>query len=295
MMGDRNMKQKEMAQTGRYPHNYRKAIRLVLLTLVVYVIAILYFSPILYMFLTAFKTEFQAVNPSLIFQPTLETLKKVLSDKNMYGYLRNSGLQVLVGTGICLLLGVPASFALVFGKFKKKDTGEKIYFWFITTILLPPVAVLIPLYTTYQFLNLIKSPFGLMIAYIGFHVPIVVWMMHSFFKDVPVEILEAAQIDGCTRFQQLVKIAVPLARTGIITAGLLVAIFIWNEFFLGFNLTGNSTATLPVYMARFREQQGMFVAQLSASSTIAILPAIILGWMTQKSLVKGLTLGAVKG
>jgi sorbitol/mannitol transport system permease protein len=120
-------------------------------------------------------------------------------------------------------------------------------------------------------------------------------MVHSFFSDLPAEIFEAAELDGCTKMQQLTKIAVPLARTGIISAALLVAVFIWNEFFLGFNLTGNPTATLPVYMSRFREQQGMFVAQLSASSTIAVLPAIILGWMTQKALVKGLTMGAVKG
>jgi sorbitol/mannitol transport system permease protein len=93
----------------------------------------------------------------------------------------------------------------------------------------------------------------------------------------------------------MIKIAIPLARTGIISAGILVAVFIWNEFFLGFNLTGNPTATLPVYMARFREQQGQFVAQLSAASTISVLPAIILGWLTQKALVKGLVSGAVKG
>jgi sorbitol/mannitol transport system permease protein len=134
-----------------------------------------------------------------------------------------------------------------------------------------------------------------MAAYIGFHTPIIVWMTHSFFSDLPNEIFEAAGLDGCSKFQQLTKIAIPLARTGIISAALLVAVFIWNEFFLGFNLTGNPTATLPVFMARFREQQGQFVAQLSASSTIAVLPAIILGWMTQKALVKGLTSGAVKG
>jgi sorbitol/mannitol transport system permease protein len=92
-----------------------------------------------------------------------------------------------------------------------------------------------------------------------------------------------------------VLIAAPLVRTGIIAAGLLVAVFIWNEFFLAFNLTGNESATLPVYMARFREQQGMFVAQLSAASTVVILPAVILGWISQKSLVKGLTAGGVKG
>ncbi|HUZ18467.1 MAG TPA: carbohydrate ABC transporter permease [Spirochaetia bacterium] len=273
----------------------RKRARLIGLTVAIFAVAIIYFSPVLYMFLSAFKTEFQAINPSLIFTPTLETIRKVLSDPSMYGFLRNSLFQVLVGTTISLALGIPAAFVLVFGKFRKKTTNESIYLWFITTILLPPVAVIIPLYIWFQALNLIKTPVGLLIAYVGFHTPIVVWMLHSFFADVPVEIIEASEIDGCTRFQQLIRIALPLVRIGILSAGLLVAVFIWNEFFLAFNLTGITTATLPVYMARFREQQGMFVAQLSASSIIAVLPAVILGWMTQKSLVKGLTLGAVKG
>lgn len=279
----------------RNPINIGKLVKKPILTIVVYVLAILYFFPILYMFITAFKTEFQAVRPSFIFDPTLEIFKQVLSDPNMYGYLRNSIFQVVLSTGISLALGVPAAFILVFGKFKKKDTGDKLYYWFITTILLPPVAVLVPLYTWFQKFNLNKTPTGLLLAYIGFHIPLVVWIVYSFFKDVPVELIEASDIDGCTRFQQFIIIAVPLARTGIIAAGLLVSVFIWNEFFLGFNLTSNQTATLPVYMARFREQQGMFTAQLSASSTIAILPALILGWISQKSLVKGLTMGAVKG
>ncbi|WP_455382668.1 carbohydrate ABC transporter permease [Salinispira pacifica] len=265
------------------------------LTVVIYLVAIAYFSPILYMFLSGFKTEFQAVSPRIFFTPTLETFRKVLGDPSMWGFLRNSLFQVVVGTGLSLALGIPAAFGLIFGRFKKKNTNENIFVWFITTILLPPVAVLIPLYTWFQTFGLNKTPFGLLLAYVGFHVPIVVWMLHSFFEDVPIEIIEAAQIDGCTPVQQMVRIAVPLVRTGIISAGLLVAVFIWNEFFLAFNLTSIETATLPVYLSRFREQQGMFVAQLSASSTIAVLPAIILGWMTQKALVKGLTLGAVKG
>jgi sorbitol/mannitol transport system permease protein len=135
---------------------------------------------------------------------------------------------------------------------------------------------------------------GLLLAYIGFNTPLAVWLIHSFFSDLPKDIFEAARIDGCTRWQQMVIMAIPLARTGIISAGLIIAVQIWNEFFLAFNLTGNPSATLPVYMSRFREQQGLFVAQLSASSTISILPALILGWMSQKALVKGLTMGAVK-
>jgi sorbitol/mannitol transport system permease protein len=273
----------------------QKTIEKWLMTVIVFALAILYFFPILYMFISSFKTEAQAVAPALFFKPTLTTLAKVLGDPNLFGYLKNSLIQVSAGTLISLLFGVPAAFVLAFGNFRKKETNERVYVWFITTILLPPVAVIIPLYTWFQKFGLIGSPFGLLIVYVGFHVPIVVWMLHSFFSDMPEALLEAAEIDGCSRLQQLTHIAIPLVRTGIVAAGLLVAVFIWNEFFLGFNLTGNQTATLPVYMARFREQQGQFVAQLSAASTVAILPAITLGWLTQKSLVKGLTMGAVKG
>lgn len=280
---------------GGIPIIVRRRLRALFLTLVIFIIAILYFFPVLYMFLSGFKTEAQAVKPVLFFSPTLKTFIKVLGNRSMFGYLKNSIIQVCLGTAFSLFLGIPAAFVLVFGEFRKKKTNERVYLWFITTILLPPVAVIIPLYTWFQRLSLIGTPWGLMVVYIGFHVPIVVWMLHSFFTDVPLEILEAANLDGCSRLDQLIYIAIPLVKTGIIASGLLVAVFIWNEFFLGFNLTGNDTATLPVYMARFREQQGQFVAQLSASSTIAILPAIILGWMTQKSLVKGLTMGAVKG
>ncbi|GHV47133.1 mannitol ABC transporter permease [Spirochaetia bacterium] len=273
----------------------RRIIKQVLLALIIYVVAIVYFSPILYMFLTGFKTEAQAVSPSIFFKPTLVTYQKVLGDPTMHQYLRNSLFQVFFGTLISLCLGIPAAYGLVFGKFKKRDSAGKMYFWFITTIVLPPVAVLIPLFIWYQKFRLINTPYGVLAAYIGFHIPIVVWMVHSFFSDLPREIFEAAEIDGCSKFQRLTRIAIPLARTGIISAALLVAVFIWDEFFLGFNLTGNPTATLPVYMSRFREQQGQFVAQLSASSTISVLPAVILGWMTQKALVKGLVAGAVKG
>jgi sorbitol/mannitol transport system permease protein len=281
----------ELQREIRARHILKKA----LLTIIIYAIAILYFFPVLYMFLSGFKTEQQAVMPGIFFKPTLETYRRVLSDPTMHQYLRNSLFQVFFGTIICLCLGIPAAYALVFGRLKKRDSPGKYYLWFITTILLPPVAVLIPLFTWYQQLHLINTPYGLLAAYVGFHVPIVVWMVHSFFSDLPKEIFEAAEIDGCSKFQRMTRIAIPLARTGIISASLLVAVFIWNEFFLGFNLTGNPTATLPVYMARFREQQGQVVAQLSASSTISVLPAIILGWMTQKALVKGLVMGAVKG
>ncbi len=273
----------------------RRIVRRTALALVIYALGILYFFPVLYMFTSAFKTEFQAVYPTFNFTPTLETLQRVLTNPSIINALRNSVFQVVAGTFFCLLLGVPAAFQLVFGHFKKSGSAEKLFVWFLVTIILPPVAILIPVYTWFQEFGLINTRGGLLILYIGFHTPIVIWMVYSFFSDLPPQLMEAADIDGCAPWRKLWSIGLPLVRPGVIAAGLLVAVFIWNEFFLAFNLTGNRVATLPVYLARFREQQGLYVAQLSAASTVAVLPPVVFGWMTQKALVRGLTKGAVKG
>ncbi len=257
--------------------------------------ALLYFFPILYMILSGFKTEAEAAVPSLLFHPTLVTWQKVLANASMINYLKNTVFHVIAGTCLCLIIGIPATYALVFARFKKEGKGESLYDWFVTTILLPPVAVLIPLYLIFNELQLNHTRAGLLFLYVGFHLPICIWLLYSFFKDVPEEVVEAAKIDGCSSVQLIMGIVIPLTKTGIMTAGLLVAVFIWNEFFLGYNLTTNATATLPVYMARFGQQQGQFIAQLSASASISCVPPMIFGWISQKSLIKGLTAGAVKG
>lgn len=273
----------------------RKRINKIVISIIIYLFGVLYFFPILYMFVTGFKTELAAASPSFVFTPTLETYNKIFKDVSMYAYLYNSVFQVLVSTIFCLLIGVPAAFVIQFGRFKKPTTNSALHSWFITTILLPPVAILVPLYLIFTKLNLTNTLLGVTFLYVGFHVPIVIWMVHSFMTDIPASLIEASEIDGCTRFQQIGHVVLPLARMGIFSAGMLVAVFIWNEFLLAYTLGTNSTFTLPVFMARFREQQGQFTAQLSASSTISTLPALVLGWTTQKALVKGLTMGAVKG
>lgn len=273
----------------------RKEIRRWIIGMLVLAFAVVYFFPILYMILSGFKTEAEAAVPAILFHPTLVTWQKVLSDASMINYLKNTVYQVLLGTGICLVIGIPATYALVFAKFKKEGRAEGLYNWFVTTILLPPVAVLIPLYIVFKQLNLNHTRGGLLFLYVGFHLPFCIWLLYSFFKDVPEEVVEAARIDGCTSRQLITGIIIPLTKTGIMTAGLLVAVFIWNEFFLGYNLTTNATATLPVYMARFGQQQGQFIAQLSASASVSCIPPMIFGWISQKSLIKGLTAGAVKG
>ena len=271
--------------------NFRRWI----IGILVLAFAIIYFFPLLYMFLSGLKTEAEAAMPSLMFHPTLVTWKKVLGDDSMIKYLSNTVFHVVFGTLLCLVIGVPATYSIVFAKFKKEGRGESIYDWFVTTILLPPVAVLVPLYLVFKQFGLNHGRLGLLFLYVGFHLPLCIWLLYSFFKDVPEEVVEAAKIDGCSSRKLITTIIIPLTKTGIMTAGLLVAVFIWNEFFLGYNLTTNSTATLPVYMSRFGQQQGQFIAQLSASASISCIPPLIFGWISQKSLIKGLTAGAVKG
>lgn len=270
-------------------------IKKTILALIIYGVALAYFFPVLYMFVTAFKTEFQAVYPTFRFSPTLETLQRVVQNPNILNALQNSVFHVVLGTLFALLLGIPAAYQLAFGRFKKPETNSNIFVWFLVTIILPPVAILIPVYTWFQEFGLIGNPWGLLVLYVGFNTPIVVWLVYTFFSDIPPQIMEAADLDGCRHWQKLIRLGLPLILPGVAAAALLVGVLIWNEFFLAFNLTSNQTATLPVYLARYREQQGLYVAQLSAASTIAVLPPVIFGWLAQKALVKGLTKGAVKG
>lgn len=255
--------------------------------------AAFYFFPVFYMFITGFKTENQAAYPTLIFTPTL-TYKEVLNS-DMMRYLGNSVFQVVLGTLITTVLSVFAAFSILFARFKKRGRGGSMYYWFITTILLPPVAVLLPLFIIFSNFHLNQNSWSLLFLYVGFHIPIGVWLIYSFFCDIPGEVVEAARVDGCDGLRLMFRIIVPIARVGIITAALLVAVFIWNEFFLGFNLSSPMTATVPVYLQKFKEQQGQFIAKLCASTTLASLPPIICGWFSLKSLIKGLTSGAVKG
>lgn len=193
---------------------------------------------------------------------------------------------------LCLLFGVPAAYTIVFGRLKDPDG---VFFWFLSTTLLPAVAVIIPVFLLFKTLNLLDTRLGMIIIYMGANIPIVVWMLRSFLKDIPVTLLEAAEIDGASRIDAFFRIILPLAKPGIISTGLLVFIFIWNEFFFAVSLTYVNSSPIPVYMATFMTQEGLFWAKLSAIASITVLPPLVLGWISQKALVRGMMMGAVKG
>ncbi|MBS4206871.1 carbohydrate ABC transporter permease [Bacillus sp. FJAT-50079] len=263
------------------------------LTILTYLIAFIYFFPILWILITGFKNEADAVivPPSLFFEPTLENYK-LIWDLGVKEFFVNSVIVTIITTFLSLLLGVPAAYALAMFKVKK---GNDLLFWYISTKFLPIAGVIIPIYLIFKNINLLDSLLSLIILYSAMNIPIIIWMMRTFFLDISNEIIESAEIDGATGLECFFKIVLPLVRPGLISTALLCMVFAWNEFFFGITLTYTTAGTLPVYMASFMTQEGLFWAKMSAAATISILPVLVLGWFTQKQLVQGLTAGAVKG
>lgn len=269
----------------------RRSLLSSLANVIIVLLCLAYFFPIFYMVLTSFKTEADAVPPQLFFTPTLENYQAVFTS-DIFSHIMNSLMVTLTSMALCIVLGVPAAYSLVFGKLKKPDS---IYFWFLSTLILPAVSVIIPVFLIYKTLGLLDTHWGLIWIYVGANIPIVIWMVRAFLKDIPMELLEAAEIDGASRIRAFFRIVLPLAQSGITSTALLVFIFVWNEFFFAVSLTYVDASTIPVYMASFMTQEGFFWAKLSAISTVTVLPPLILGWISHKSLVRGLMMGAVKG
>ncbi|WP_199619454.1 carbohydrate ABC transporter permease [Paenibacillus alkalitolerans] len=264
-----------------------------LLTTVTYVAAFVYFFPLLWMFVTGFKNEGEAVimPPAIFFDPTLDNYRTIW-DSGIGSFLGNSFIIVGISTMFALFLGVSAAYALSMFGIKRADD---ILFWFISTKLLPAVGVMIPVYIVFKKLGLLDSHISLILIYTAMNIPLAVWMMRSFFKDIPYEIIESTQVDGATGLQGFFQVTLPLVKPGVISTALLCFVFAWNEFLFGVNLTYTDSSTMPVFMASFMTQEGLFWAKMSAVATTAVLPSVILGFFTQKQLVQGLTMGAVKG
>jgi sorbitol/mannitol transport system permease protein len=255
--------------------------------------AALIFFPIFWMFLTSFKTELEAVAtpPSLFFTPSLENYAEVQARANYLRFALNSVSISLVATLLALLLAVPAAYAMAF--FPGRRTKDTLL-WMLSTKMLPPVGVLVPIYLIFRDLNLLDTRTGLIVVYALINLPIVVWMLYTFFKEVPKDILEAGRMDGARPKQELLHILLPLSLPGIASTGLLSIILCWNEAFWSLNLTTAQAAPLTTFIASFSSPEGLFWAKLSAASSMAIAPILVFGWMSQKQLVRGLTFGAVK-
>ena len=262
------------------------------LTALTWVLALGFFFPVLWMVLTAFKDERDAntATPTFVFTPTLDQFRAVL-DSGVGPALLNSMFATLISTALVLALGIPAAFALSLRPVRK--TKDALFF-FISTKMLPIVAAIVPLYVIVGRLGMLDNIWTLVVLYTAMNLPIAIWMMRSFFLEVPSELLEAASMDGASTWTTVREVILPIVSPGIAATALICVIFSWNEFFLAVNMTAVTAQTVPVSLVGFMSGQGLFWAKLSAASVLAALPVVLAGWVAQNKLVRGLSFGAIK-
>jgi len=256
-------------------------------------LSLLMFFPILWMAMTAFKLERDAVAtpPLIFFEPTLRNFEQVLERADYLHFFTNSVIVSFGSTLLGLVIGLPAAYALAFYPGKR---AKDLLVWMLSTKMMPAVGVLMPIYLMYRSAGLLDSRTGLVLLYMLVNLPIIVWMLFTFFREVPREILEAGRLDGARPLRQFIYLLVPLTAPGIASTALLSVILAWNEAFWSINLTVSNATPLTAFIASFSSPQGLFWAKLSAASLLAIGPILVFGWLTQRQLVRGLTFGAVK-
>ena len=260
-------------------------------TVLGWVVGIAFFLPVLWMVITAFKPESAAETwpPQFVFKPTLAQFRLVFS--GMGPFIEHSAIATVGSTILVLLLAIPAAYALAIRPVKHWRDG---LFFFISTKMLPIVAAIGPLYVIALHTHLLDSIWVLIILYAAMNQPLAIWMVRSFMLEVPTEMLEAARLDGAGRIREMSEVIMPVVVPGIVSTALICVIFAWNELFLAINLTVTNAATMPMFLISSVPQEGLYIAHLSAAATVASVPVIIVGWIAQRSLVRGLSMGAIK-
>ncbi len=263
----------------------------VLATVVGWGVALLLFFPIAWMVLTSLKSEPEAINAGLAFTPTLASYTDVLARADYFNFALNSIVISVGGTILALLFAIPAAYSMAFHP-TARTRGTLL--WMLSTKMLPPVGVLVPIYLLFRTAGLLDTRSGLVAIYALMNLPIVVWMLFTFYKEVPNDILEAGRMDGARTGSEVWYLLMPLTLPGVASTGLLSLILCWNEAFWSLNLTSSGAAPLTAFIASFSSPEGLFFAKLSAASTMAVAPILVFGWFSQRQLVRGLTFGAVK-
>jgi len=271
----------------------RRRIQSIAMGTLGWLVALTIFFPIFWMILTSFKTEIDAFAspPQLIFSPTLENYLSINERSDYFHFAWNSVVVAFGSTIIGMLIAVPAAYSMAF--FETKRTKSTLL-WMLSTKMLPPVGVLVPIYLLFRDLGLLDTRLGLVIIYTLINLPIMVWMAYTYFKEIPKDILEAARMDGATLLQEIWRVLLPMSKGGLASTVLLSLILSWNEAFWSLNLTASEAAPLTALVASYSSPEGLFWAKLSAVSTLACAPILIFGWVSQKQLVRGLSFGAVK-
>lgn len=252
-------------------------------------------SPFAWIAMSSFKYQVDIYQGSWIFEPTLANYQDVLFSlrSNFTGNLWNSMVVATLSTVLVLILGTLAAYSL--HRFAWSPWVSKIVIgWMLFFHMIPVMTLVGPWYLIFRRLGMYDSYSGLILTHVTINLPMTVWMMMAFFKEVPVEMEEAAEIDGCSRLQSFFYVVLPVVVPGLIAAGVLAFIFSWNEFAIALNLTSRETATVPIGVSKFAQEYEIQHAQMAAASILATIPAVLIMFFGQKFVVRGLTLGSVK-
>ena len=297
------------------PKSHRRRGGLRLSTTLVYAVLVAWAAftlPILWTYVTSFKepADVFALPPKLIFQPTLHNYLELFNldvttefenagstttasaSSSFPQYFVNSLVVSGATTILALILGSLAAYSLTRFRFR---FGSSILIALFMTRLVPPIAIVVPLYLIWREVGLIDTQFALVVTYLSFTLPFVVWLMRGFLKDIPIDLEEAAMTDGCSRLGALVRILLPLAAPGLATTAIFALIGAWNEFLFAVILTSGDSKTLPAAILEFKSDKAILWGRLFAAGDLIMLPVLIFGLVMQKRLVRGLTGGAVTG
>lgn len=264
--------------------------------IVMFIVFLLVIFPLYWLIGTSIKPEVQFLSyPPAMFptQPTAENYQRVFGDGTVFRALYNSGVVAILSTLFSVLFGNLAAYALVKGKLGK--SRNILAFWFLVQKMYPAIAMAIPIYLSMRSLKLFDTQLSLIIINTSFSLPLVIWLMMGFFREVPAAIEESGKMDGCSMTQRFFLLIFPIAKPGIIASSILTFVNVWNEFLFAVILTGRKAKTLPIIIAGYITDRGLDWGPMAATGVIIILPVLILVWVMQKDFVKGLVMGSVKG
>ena len=253
--------------------------------------AMFYLFPYIWMVLTGFRNPIDTLAMRFIFAPTLAGIRSIFVDVGFGHYLLNSVIVSVSTTALVLVLGAPAAYGLI-----RMGRRSRVFLMSILVArMVPAIAILVPIYLAASHFGLLDTQIVLIVIYTAFNLPFAVWLLRSFFRDVPAEIREAAVIDGCTEWGVFCRMMLPLVVGGLVATGVFVFIAAWNEFLFALALTQSQAATAPLAIIGFRNEYGVQWGSIGAASFLISTPVVLFAVAMQRYLVRGLTMGSVKG
>lgn len=258
-------------------------------TAITWFISLLYFVPIAWMVATSLKPEVLAVTdpPTFVYTPNFDNYLEVLENSQFTAALANSSIATLAATILAITLAFPIAYGITIGRSRRSND---ILFFLISTRMLPVAGTIVPLYLVVKNVGLLDNLLTLVILYCAMNIPLAVWLLRAYLLKLPVEVIEAAAVDGATSIQTVFRVIIPMLRPSIAAVAVLCAVFSWSEFFLAVSLTSYDAATLPVFMTSFISDRGLYWGKLCSIATLSALPMFVLGWLAQRPLMQGFSM-----